>query len=225
MGNAFVYVDGFNFYYGVVKGTKYKWLDVQSLIVAMLPDHTVKKIVYGTAPTKAVPWDPDVRTRQDAYLDALRTLPLVEVVCGTYSQRVTKMPLLNPSAMDKPCAPGEYPRVRVLKHEEKGTDVTLGARMVYDALTEESFDVAVIVTNDSDLYEPVRLLRKKIGKRVEQIVPTRPRLGKYEGRRTVYRGKVDNIYYEFNPSALKEHQLPDPVVRADGTPIPKPIGW
>jgi hypothetical protein len=225
LGDAFVYVDGFNFYYGVVKGTGYKWLNIESLIVAMLPDHSVRRIVYGTAPTKPVPWDADVQVRQKAYLDALGTLPLVEIVKGTYMQKPTRMPLLNPSKMDQPCEPGDYPRVHVLKHEEKGTDVTLGARMVYDACTESSFDVAVIVTNDSDLYEPVRLLRQKLGKRVEQIVPTRPPLHKYEGRKSVYRGKVDQIYHEINVSALRAHQFPDPVERANGSLIAKPASW
>lgn len=28
---TYVYVDGFNFYYGAVKGTRYKWLDFKAL--------------------------------------------------------------------------------------------------------------------------------------------------------------------------------------------------
>jgi len=35
-----VYVDGFNLYYGCLKGTPYKWLDLGALCQALLPPRT-----------------------------------------------------------------------------------------------------------------------------------------------------------------------------------------
>ncbi len=53
----------------------------------------------------------------------------------------------------------------MVKSEEKGSDVNLGAHLVRDAFTD-AFDVAVILTNDSDLVEPVRIAVQEAGKRV-----------------------------------------------------------
>ena len=39
--NTYVYVDGFNFYYRVVKGTKYKWLDLSALCRLLLRQHRI----------------------------------------------------------------------------------------------------------------------------------------------------------------------------------------
>jgi hypothetical protein len=46
---TFVYVDAFNLYYGAVKDTPYKWLDLQALCRVMLPQNTVARIKYFTA--------------------------------------------------------------------------------------------------------------------------------------------------------------------------------
>ncbi len=46
---ANVYVDGFNLYYGRLKGTKHKWLDLEKLCDRMLPNDSVQRIRYFTA--------------------------------------------------------------------------------------------------------------------------------------------------------------------------------
>jgi len=48
------------------------------------------------------------------------------------------------------------------KTEEKGSDVNLAAHPVCDAF-QKRFDVAVLITNDSDLAEPVRIVTKELG--------------------------------------------------------------
>lgn len=223
MGDARVYIDGFNLYYGALRGTQYKWLNIHALMQRLLPQYDIQGILYGTAPVRPMPWDPDVPTRQRAYLDAIALLPTVEVLSGTYSQKLTKMPMLNPSRLNAPCDPGDYPRVNVLKNEEKGTDVTLGARMVYDACTG-ACDALVLVSNDSDLFEPVRLVREKMGMTVIQVVPTRPSAGKHSGRKSVYTGRVDHVIHEINESLLRSCQLPDPFTIGSRT-FSKPPTW
>jgi uncharacterized LabA/DUF88 family protein len=49
-------------------------------------------------------------------------------------------------------------RVWVDKTEEKGSDVNLATHLLHDAF-KKAFDVAVLITNDSDLVEPVKILR------------------------------------------------------------------
>lgn len=53
-----VYVDAFNLYYGCVKGTPYKWLDLAKLCGLLLPGDTVNRIRYFTARVQARPGDP-----------------------------------------------------------------------------------------------------------------------------------------------------------------------
>lgn len=108
-----VYVDAFNLYYGAVKGTPYKWLDLQALCRVMIPRNTVVGIKYFTARVQPRRNDPDQPTRQLIYLRALQTLPNLQIIYGHYLSHVVWMPLASP-------APGQKPFAQVIKTEEKG---------------------------------------------------------------------------------------------------------
>ena len=42
MKRTIVYIDGYNLYYGLLKGTHCKWLDLMAFVKALLrPDHDV----------------------------------------------------------------------------------------------------------------------------------------------------------------------------------------
>ena len=49
MPDTIVYIDGFNLYYGALRGTPFKWLDVRALCARMLPTNTIAQIRYFTA--------------------------------------------------------------------------------------------------------------------------------------------------------------------------------
>ncbi|MDN5869861.1 MAG: NYN domain-containing protein [Nitrococcus sp.] len=58
-----VYVDGFNFYYGAVKGTSWKWLDPAALFQKVLgPQNTLVKLKYFTARVQPTASDPNVQS-------------------------------------------------------------------------------------------------------------------------------------------------------------------
>ena len=49
-----IYIDGFNLYYGAVKGTPYKWLDFHAAFTMLLqPQHRITAINYFTAQVSA----------------------------------------------------------------------------------------------------------------------------------------------------------------------------
>ncbi len=52
-------------------------------------------------------------------------------------------------------------KVWVDKTEEKGSDVNLASHLLRDAYTGK-FEVAVLITNDSDLAEPVRIVAQEL---------------------------------------------------------------
>ena len=69
--NTNVYVDAFNLYYGCLRGTPYKWLDLAALCRVMLPKDNIRQIKYFAARVDSRPGDPGQRERQSFYLRAL----------------------------------------------------------------------------------------------------------------------------------------------------------
>ncbi len=95
MMGAWVYVDGFNLYYGALKGRPNKWLDLKQLTLRLLPHgRAVEKIKYFTARVSGA-GDPDAPRRQQAYLNALATLPEVEIHFGNFLAKTIWRPLNN----------------------------------------------------------------------------------------------------------------------------------
>ena len=74
-----VYVDGFNFYYGAVRGTTLKWLDYRALATALLRGHQIDAVKYFTARVKDRPDDLGLAQRQDDYIRALEAHSGAEV--------------------------------------------------------------------------------------------------------------------------------------------------
>jgi hypothetical protein len=90
-----VYVDGFNLYYGAVKGTPFKWLNLVELALQVLPPgHNVDRLKYFTARVSGAS-DPGAPGRQQVYLRALRTLPEVEIHFGSFLAKTVWRPLTN----------------------------------------------------------------------------------------------------------------------------------
>jgi len=64
-----VYVDGFNLYYGAVRGGAHKWLNLQRFFSLLRPHDSISQIHYFTALV-----DGPTRPNQEVYLRALGTL-------------------------------------------------------------------------------------------------------------------------------------------------------
>jgi len=152
MAIANVYVDGFNLYYGAVKNSPFKWLDLGALCRRMLPGDTIQSIEYFTAIVSARPYDPGMPMRQQMYIRALRTIPNLTISFGHFLTHSARMVLTGTMPPKK---------VWVDKTEEKGSDVNIAAHLLHDAFRGR-FEVAVLVTNDSDLLEPVRIVRQEL---------------------------------------------------------------
>ncbi len=160
-----VYVDGFNFYYGATRRTPWKWLDLQLFFDKLLsPKNHVIAIKYFTAKVQPTDRDPDAHTRQDAYLRALAArCPQVRLHYGHF--------LRHPVWMD--CVSPPPPRAHVYRTEEKGSDVNLAIHLLNDAW-QDAYDCAVVVSNDSDLAEAMRLVKSRPGKVIGLVTPGAP---------------------------------------------------
>src|SRR5262245_11268271 len=90
------YVDAFNLYYGCLKGTPHKWLNLQTLCQLSFPNDQVHRIRYFTAIVKPRPGNLQQPVRQLVYLRALKTLPCISIHTGHYLQKPVMMPLAAP---------------------------------------------------------------------------------------------------------------------------------
>lgn len=95
-----VYIDAFNFYFGALKGTPYKWLDkwldFGKLCSLLLPHNRIIAIKYFTARVRPLPHDPDQPTRQQVYWRALRSIPNFSIYEGHFLVHSVSMPLAKP---------------------------------------------------------------------------------------------------------------------------------
>ena len=162
---TWVYVDGFNLNYGAVKDTPYKWLNIRRLCELLLPNHSIQRIKYFTARVSARADDPDKPTRQQIYFRALKTIPGLDIIYGSFLSHEVMMPLA-----ELPTRGSRF--VKVIRTEEKGSDVNIATHLVHDAY-QTSFESAILITNDSDLQEPVRIVQEELGLEVGILNPHR----------------------------------------------------
>jgi len=201
-----VYIDGFNLYYGATKGTLYKWLDLSQLCQLLLPKAHIQEIKYFTARVKGWAHDPDQPIRQLAYLRALQTIPNLTVFYGHFlTHSVSRM------------ITGSDPRewVKVDETKEKGSDVNLASHLLWDAFTKK-IDAAVLITNDSDLAEPVKIVRNVLNLPVSILNPHQ--------RHSVELEKLATFIRRIRLNHVKNSQFPDNMTDANGA-FYKPPKW
>jgi uncharacterized LabA/DUF88 family protein len=204
-----VYVDGFNLYYGAVKGTQYKWLNVLRMCQLLLPKNQIIKVKYFTALVTARPSDPDQPNRQQVFLRALRTIPGLEIILGHFLEHEVLMPLAKQGSGKKKFA-------LVIKTEEKGSDVNIAAHMLNDGY-KGLYEVAVVVSNDSDLVEPIKIVRNEL--KLPVIV-----LNQFLNTPSHELGKYATFVKPIRKGVLSASQFPLKLKDAIGT-FSKPPTW
>ena len=204
-----VYIDGFNLYYGSLKRTPYKWLDLRAYFTKALPaECNLVKIKYFTARVSSLPNDADAPQRQGAYLRALRAISpgCIEIIEGHFSVKTVRMPVSAPPPKT----------IEVIKTEEKGSDVNLAVELVNDAWLG-MFDCAVVVSNDADLSKAMEIVKRRKTSKVFLFTPGGP-IRKPLCTLT----KWSHKQFDVLPADLAASQLPNQI---PGTAITKPATW
>ena len=207
-----VYIDGFNLYYGLLKNTPYKWLDLKKLFNTLLSKHNeIISIKYYTARISSRDNDIDAPNRQKAYLSALEKYsPEIEIYYGHYLSHNVKAKVYQP-----PRGCPEF--VKVIKTEEKGSDVNMALHILNDAWLNK-YDCAVLVSNDSDISEALKLVKTERNKTIGIIPP----INNKHRRPSRELMKYQDFTKQIRTSALAQSQLPSPI---PGTTIFKPSSW
>lgn len=196
------YIGGFNLYHGLLQARLHsaRWLDLHALGRSLLkPSQQLELTRYFTARVRG---NPDKARRQGAFLDALCARGRIRIDFGHF--------LAKPVSCHK-CGN------RWQKNEEKKTDVNLAVRLLDDAY-DDRFDVAIIVSGDSDLVPPIESVSARFpDKRLIAAFP--PQRNSTELRR------VADKAFEISEATIRGARLPDPVTTRSGTRLRAPKGW
>jgi len=203
-----IYIDGFNFYYRAVKNTPYKWLDFRSLFLKLLSQNNqIIQIKYFTALVSGKQ-NPQKPIKQQTYLRALKSfIPEIKIYYGHFLTHEVYAPLAKPINNKR--------TVRIIKTEEKGSDVNIAVHLLNDAWLN-NYDCAIIVSNDSDLAEAMRLVKEHHPNKLLGLVMP----GKGHPSKELM--KYSDFVKRIRTGILKLSQLPNPIPE---TNIYKPKDW
>jgi hypothetical protein len=150
-----IYIDGYNLYYGLLKRSAHKWLDIHGLFEALVRENDPAAVVthcgFYTSMVKsriASHGEKAVQS-QHVYHKALQSpfTPAVKIVCRSHS--LEAKPLM---AFEHGVPPNKSKRTLVWQTTEKKIDVQM-ALDSYRMAASGSVDQVVLVTNDTD-HEP-----------------------------------------------------------------------
>ena len=202
MENVIAYVDGFNLYFGLKeKGwSRLYWLNIQLLVRNLLKHN--QQLITTKYFTARVIGSPDKEKRQTTFIEALETLSYFEIFYGQYQ--------LNPRYCQNCGFQDMVPK-------EKMTDVQIAVEMLSDAF-DDKFDVAMLISADSDLTPLVRSIKQMFPEK--RIVVAFP-----PARFSIALTTVADAYLYITRSKLVRSLFPDEVSRADGFILRCPPHW
>ncbi|MBO7559013.1 MAG: NYN domain-containing protein [Bacteroidaceae bacterium] len=184
-----VYVDGFNFYYGLKaspKWKKYYWLDIVGFFEKFLkPNQELVAVKYFSAR----PDDPVANANQGRFFQANKENNKFRLILGTY---------LKKNIVCRNCG------FIIKTHEEKETDVRIATQIVADAY-EKNCDIAIVVSADSDMVPAIEIA-KGIGQTVFVYFPPNQ-----HSSNLATMGSGSPIFLQRYESRFKQSLLPDVV--------------
>lgn len=205
---VYVYVDGFNLYYRALRGTEFKWIDLNKLAARVLkPTDSIELIRYFTARVSARSGDPDAPRRQQIFLNALGTIGNVKCHYGRFLPKTKRRPLVS--------NPSHY--VEILDTEEKGSDVNLATHLLNDGW-HKRYELALVLSQDTDLIEPIRIVAGELQLKVGLIWLD-------GGRPNKNLADAATFVRHVRKTDLAAAQLANPIRKSDGTNIFKPENW
>lgn len=201
MTRVIAYVDGFNLYFGMKEAQLRScyWLDVRKFGELFLRNgQTLNTVKYFTA---RISGPPDKKARQEAYLEALKTIGGLEIFEGKFATRPVTCDLCKGT---------------VDRASEKMTDVNIASELLVDAF-EDRFDTAFLISGDSDLVPPLRHVLRLPSKRVFVIFPPK--------RVSLDLKCVASGFRFAHRAGLFTCQFPGTITRIGQPSITRPAGW
>lgn len=139
-----VYIDGFNFYYGLKKNPiwkKYYWIDIVKLFEKFMRN-TQELIAVKYFSARSM--DKSQSLRQNAFFQANQENPKFHLILGKYLKKEIKCFNCNNI---------------IHTYEEKESDVRIATQIIADAY-ENNFDIAIVVSADSDMMPAIEIVQQ-----------------------------------------------------------------
>lgn len=211
-----------------------KWLNLQSFCQSLRPELRLQRIYYFTARVKQLYPEDQSPNRQHTYLRVLENQG-IEVVHGKFRKdeswkhlaSVRRDEIIEPvlgsylgvvqRALNK-CSEEAKPLVpmaRVIKMEEKGSDVNLASFLLRDSF--RGLRNALVISGDSDLVTPIAFARE-FGTDVRVAVPNA------DIKCSALRNASSSLI-QLRASDLISFQLPRVFTTNSGGIISKPKEW
>lgn len=228
-----IYIDGYNLYYGCLKRTSLKWLDLLSLFEKqILPSITWQgktsppildliAIKFFTASIlEQAAGASDSLLCQEQYHSALRKHApgRIQIVPGYYALTEARAKVIDPDNRKK--WPRDCSDIEVWKLEEKQSDVNLAIHALKDALLDE-VDHVVIVTNDTDIAPALEMMRNLTTVQIGLVIPTT------DHQRIPNKDLSKHAHWirtHITTAELDVSQLPRVIIQGKKTAI-KPLSW
>lgn len=158
------FIDGYNLYHAIdeTRETKNHWVDLWKLASRYISGNTcvLSDVFWFSAPPVHLP-----KRKQEIHANYSAALQHcgVSVVSGKFKLKKVS------------CNAGSGCGKSFDRHEEKESDVNLAIGLVSAACNDE-FDIAIVITADSDLCPPIKYVRNKFpDKQVWILIPPKRR--------------------------------------------------
>ncbi len=196
------YIDGYNLYHGLLDAglRSSRWLDLSHLGTSLLKSD--QNLILTRYFTTRVKGRPEKARRQGAFIDALQARGAIEIDFGHFLSKQVKC---------RNCGSTWQ------KNEEKKTDVNIAVRLLDDAF-DDRFDVAVVISGDSDLVPPIEAVRARFPEK-RLLVAFPPKRHSSELRR------VADAAFTISDRKIRASRLPPTVSASDGVTLTAPPGW
>ena len=199
-----IYVDGFNFYFGLKnkKWRKYYWLDlVKFFSQFMRPHQELVEVNYFSAVPNN---NKGKKDRQDLFFSANKMNPKFNLFLGKFMQK---------SVIHQTCGKP------YITFEEKETDVNIATNMIRDVVLERC-DLSILISADSDLIPPIDFIKeyKPIHKIITFFPPNRFSYDLQKKSNSFI--KLDNHELKF-----KNAILDDEITLPNGYVLKRPVHW
>jgi len=196
------FVDGFNLYHALEDNPayhKYKWLNLRKLAESFITSKdTITNAIYFTT---YVTWDIAKVTRHKTYVEALRAVD-VEPIFGAFRRKDLKCRICHKAYKT---------------YEEKQTDVNIAIKL-FETAIDDTWDIACIVSGDSDLIPAIKAVKKTFPlKQIGIVIPI--------GRRAEELKAVTDFHRKIKEKHLRTCQFRDEIDVAGGRKIVRPGAW
>ena len=201
-----VYVDGYNFYYGLKHGgstwKRLYWLDIVKFFERMmLPDQELVEVNYYSACPLD---DQQAADNQDVLFSANKLNPKFKLHLGRYKKKKFK------------CQNCGY---KIKTYEEKESDVRVATGMLVDMFAKRC-DITIVVSADSDMIPSVEIIKS--------FNPTHPVHAFIPPNQKSFAlvSKCDTIVWLSRYKArFVQSMLPDEVLLENGYVLRRPENW